>query len=69
LLVTHDVEEAIALADRIFVLSRHPGRLVAERVLDTPRLAMTPERAAKGKAEIEALIAAAAGEALGGGRG
>jgi NitT/TauT family transport system ATP-binding protein len=60
LLVTHDVEEAIALADRIFVLSRHPGRLVADRILDTPRRAMTPERADKAKTEIEALIAGAA---------
>jgi NitT/TauT family transport system ATP-binding protein len=60
LLVTHDIEEAIALADRIFILSRHPGRLVADRTLDAPRRAMTPERAAKAKAEIEALIAAAA---------
>jgi sulfonate transport system ATP-binding protein len=59
LLVTHDVEEAIALADRIILLAGSPGRMIADRVLDTPRLAMTPERAAKAKAEIEGLIAAA----------
>ena len=28
--VTHDVEEAILLSDRILVLSRQPGRVVAE---------------------------------------
>ena len=35
--VTHDLEEAIALADRVIVLSRRPGRIKAEVTIDLPR--------------------------------
>jgi NitT/TauT family transport system ATP-binding protein len=37
LFVTHDVEEAIALADRVLVMSPRPGRIVAEFPIDLPR--------------------------------
>ena len=37
LLVTHDVEEALLLADRVLVLSRRPGSVVAELRVDAPR--------------------------------
>ena len=36
-LVTHDVEEAIVLADRVVVLSRRPGRVVATLDIEAPR--------------------------------
>ena len=37
LLVTHDVEEAVLLADRIVLLSPRPGRVVEELTVDLPR--------------------------------
>ena len=37
IMVTHDLREAIFLADRIVVMSNRPGRIVAERVSPFPR--------------------------------
>lgn len=36
LLITHDISEAISVADKIFVLSRRPARVVAEHIISFP---------------------------------
>src|SRR5262249_11991520 len=36
-MVTHDVDEAIVLADRIMVMRAHPGRVYEEIICDLPR--------------------------------
>ena len=54
-LVTHDVDEAIALADRIFVLSARPSHVVGEIEVATPRAAMTDEARKTIAARIDAL--------------
>jgi len=37
LMVTHIIEEAVFMADRVLVLSNHPGTLVADIPIDVPR--------------------------------
>jgi NitT/TauT family transport system ATP-binding protein len=60
LFITHDIDEAILLADTIYVMSRRPGRILAERPVDIPRprdhqSTYTPEFAAI-KKEVMALL-------------
>ena len=37
ILITHDLREAVYLADRVLVMSARPGRIVDEHVIDLPR--------------------------------
>jgi ABC-type nitrate/sulfonate/bicarbonate transport system ATPase subunit len=56
-LVTHDVDEAVFLSDRVVVLSPRPGRVVAEIdvELDGPRDVSSPEFGAVKRRALEAL--------------
>jgi ABC-type nitrate/sulfonate/bicarbonate transport system ATPase subunit len=56
-LVTHDVDEAVFLADRVVVLSPRPGHVVAdiEVDIDGPRDVTSPEFGAVKRRALEAL--------------
>lgn len=48
LFITHDIDEAILLADNVYVMSRRPGRIVEKITVDIPRprdhrTTLTPE--------------------------
>ena len=52
LLVTHDLEEATRLADRIFLLSPRPAQVVAEIPLMSPRSARSEREVARIVSEV-----------------
>jgi ABC-type nitrate/sulfonate/bicarbonate transport system ATPase subunit len=56
LLVTHDVEEAVRLADRVFLLSSRPARVLADVPLAPPRRARSEREIARMTADIVTRI-------------
>jgi ABC-type nitrate/sulfonate/bicarbonate transport system ATPase subunit len=52
LLVTHSIEEAIGLADRIVILSSSPARVLSEVRIEHPRNVRSPEKIAAIRREI-----------------
>jgi ABC-type nitrate/sulfonate/bicarbonate transport system ATPase subunit len=56
LLVTHNVMEAVGLADRILFLSASPARILAEVPVACPRVARGPEQLAALREEIARRI-------------
>jgi NitT/TauT family transport system ATP-binding protein len=54
-LVTHDVGEAIRLADRIFVLCSRPARVIGEIRVERPRARMSAAEVRSIEERVEAL--------------
>ena len=60
LFVTHDVEEAVLLSDRVYVMSARPGRIIGEMAITLPRprhaeIALGPEFTALKRRLLEML--------------
>ena len=60
LLVTHDIDEAITLADRVFLLSPRPARIVGETRIGAPRGARDAKLFETTRADIARIVARAA---------
>jgi ABC-type nitrate/sulfonate/bicarbonate transport system ATPase subunit len=58
LLVTHDIEEAVALADKVFLLCASPARVLAEVPIEQPRGGCTKDQLAIISNEIKRRAAA-----------
>jgi ABC-type nitrate/sulfonate/bicarbonate transport system ATPase subunit len=63
LFVTHDLAEAIQLADRLFLLSDRPARIIAEKTLPPPRGARSKEVITSIADEMRLLVSQAATDA------
>ncbi len=70
LFITHDVEEAVYLADRVLVFSGRPGRIVKELRVDLPRprqaISLLSEDLRRHEAELLAALEAANGNHVAG---
>jgi NitT/TauT family transport system ATP-binding protein len=56
LIVTHSIDEAIGLADRLFLLSASPARVVGEVPIPRPRAPHPAEEIAKIRGEIARVL-------------
>jgi len=67
LFITHDVEEAVFLADRVLVFSSRPGRIVKQLTVDLPRprqtLSLLSEDLRRLEAELFAALESGNGQA------
>jgi NitT/TauT family transport system ATP-binding protein len=59
LLVTHDLDDAVRMADRLFLLSARPARVLAELHIGTPRSRRDAAELAAVKAEVARRMAMA----------
>lgn len=59
-MVTHDIDEAVLLADRILVFSRRPGRIIADITVTLPR----PRRIAESYSDMFGTLAQQVREAI-----
>jgi len=57
LLVTHNIDEAIGLADRVFLLSRSPARVIAEIPVERPRTTPSPAALAAARDRLKSAAA------------
>lgn len=55
-LVTHDVDEALFLSDRIFILSGSPARITNELPVAFPRDRKCPDNASERRAVLDAIM-------------
>lgn len=63
-LVTHNIDEAVTLADRVLILGSKPGRIIAELPIDLPR--PRDRHAIEFEAVVERIYAAMAGQVAAG---
>jgi NitT/TauT family transport system ATP-binding protein len=59
-LVTHNIDEAVTLADRVLILGSKPGRIIAELPIEVPR--PRDRHAVEFEAVVERIYAAMAGQ-------